>query len=86
METGATPVLVRQRSRWDGAVEVGFCAMKNRAVLNLNCVAAPPRTAVCPKPQHSARQIRVKIIPAAIRSSVRCELGQLAPRSTGTLI
>jgi hypothetical protein len=40
METGATPVLVRQRSRWDEAVEVGFCAVKNRAVLNLNCVAA----------------------------------------------
>jgi hypothetical protein len=41
----------------------------------------PPRAAVCPKPQRTARPIRVKIIPAAIRSSVRCELGQLAPRS-----
>jgi hypothetical protein len=31
---------VRLRRRWDGAVEVGFCAVKNRAVSNRNCVAA----------------------------------------------
>ena len=32
--------LVRLSRRWDGAVEVGFCAVKSRAVSNRNCVAA----------------------------------------------
>jgi hypothetical protein len=38
--TGESPVLVRLRRQEDGAVEVRFCAVKNRAVSNRNCVAA----------------------------------------------
>jgi hypothetical protein len=38
--TGQRPVPVRLRGSWDGAVEVRSCAVKNRAVLNRNCVAA----------------------------------------------
>ena len=38
--TGQWPVLVRLRRQEDGAVEVRFCAVKNRAVSNRNCVAA----------------------------------------------
>ena len=35
----ATGVLVRLRRRVDKAVRVRFCAVKNRAVSNRNCVA-----------------------------------------------
>ncbi len=36
---GRRPALVRLSRRWDGAVEVGFCAVKSRAVSDRNCVA-----------------------------------------------
>ncbi len=38
-KAGCQPALVRLRRRWDRAVEVGFCAVKSRAVSNRNCVA-----------------------------------------------
>jgi len=38
--TGGSPVPVRLRRQKDKAVEVRFCAVKNRAVSNRNCVAA----------------------------------------------
>jgi hypothetical protein len=38
-KAGKKPALVRLSRRWDGAVEVGFCAVKSRAVSNRNCVA-----------------------------------------------
>ncbi len=38
-KAGCKPALVRLSRRWDGAVEVGFCAVKSRVVSNRNCVA-----------------------------------------------
>src|SRR5580692_8238756 len=37
---GRIPAAVRLRRQEDGAVRVRFCAVKNRAVSNRNCVAA----------------------------------------------
>ena len=36
---GRMPALVRLKGRWDRAVKVRLCAMKNRAASNRNCVA-----------------------------------------------
>jgi hypothetical protein len=40
VSAGRRPALVRLRGRGDRTVEVRFCAVKNRAVSNRNCVAA----------------------------------------------